>query len=77
MVVEADDDHAVIWTRPEDWQFDPEHPMAGLGHAHPDGFNAAFADGSVRFHRQAALILQLFQAMLTIAGGEVIRSSDY
>ena len=49
MVVEADDDHAVTWTKPDDWQFDPQQPMAGLGHAHPGGFNAAFADGSVRF----------------------------
>ncbi len=72
MVVEADDDHAVIWTRPEDWQFDPQQPMAGLGHAHPTGFNAAFADGSVRF-LSGSIDAKLFQAMLTIAGGEAVR----
>jgi prepilin-type processing-associated H-X9-DG protein len=72
MVVEADDDHAVIWTRPEDWQFDPQRPMAGLGHAHPGGFNAVFADGSVRFIA-GSVDPTTFQAMLTIAGGEVVR----
>ena len=44
MLVEADDDHAVIWTKPEDWQFDLQQPLAGLGHAHAGGFNALFAD---------------------------------
>jgi prepilin-type processing-associated H-X9-DG protein len=71
-VVEADDDHAVTWTKPDDWQFDPQHPMAGLGHAHPGGFTAAFADGSVRFLSQS-IDPKTFQAMLTIAGGEVVR----
>jgi prepilin-type processing-associated H-X9-DG protein len=72
MVVEADNDHAVIWTKPEDWQFDPQHPMAGLGRAHPGGFNALFGDGSVRFIARN-IDPKVFQAMLTIAGGEVVR----
>jgi len=71
-VVEADDDRAVTWTKPDDWQFDPQHPMAGLGHTHPGGFNAAFADGSVLFLSQS-IDPKMFQAMLTIAGGEVVR----
>ena len=33
MVVEADDDRAVIWTKPDDWQYDPQQPLAGLGRA--------------------------------------------
>ncbi|MGA2034679.1 MAG: DUF1559 domain-containing protein [Thermoguttaceae bacterium] len=72
MVVEADDDHAVIWTKPEDWQFDPQHPLAGLGRAHPNGFNVLFADGSVRLIARS-VDPKTFEAMLTIAGGEVIR----
>jgi prepilin-type processing-associated H-X9-DG protein len=71
MVVEADDDRAVIWTRPDDWQFDPRQPMAGLGGAHPGGFNVLFADGSVRFLSKS-IDRATFQAMLTIAGGEVV-----
>lgn len=49
MTVEADDDHAVIWTKPEDLQFDPKDPTKGLGRFYPDGFNAGFGDGSVTF----------------------------
>jgi prepilin-type processing-associated H-X9-DG protein len=71
MVVEADADRAVIWTKPEDWQFDPQRPLAGLGHAHPGGFNALFADGSVHFIARG-IDLKTFQAMLTIAGGEMV-----
>lgn len=73
MVVEVDDDHAVTWTKPDDWQFDPEHPMAGLGHAHPTGFNAVFADNSVR-HLSQSIDPKVFQSLLTIAGGESIHS---
>jgi prepilin-type processing-associated H-X9-DG protein len=71
MVVEADDDHAVIWTKPGDWQFDPQKPMAGLGRAHPGGFNALFTDGSVRLIA-SSIDLKTFRSMLTIAGGEVV-----
>jgi prepilin-type processing-associated H-X9-DG protein len=71
MVVEANDDRAVPWTKPEDWEYDPDDPLAGLGDAHRGGFNAAFADGSVRFIRKS-IDPKLFHAMLTIAGGEKI-----
>jgi prepilin-type processing-associated H-X9-DG protein len=71
MVVEADTDRAVIWTKPEDWQFDPQRPLAGLGRAHPGGFNALFADGSVHFIARD-IDPQTFKAMLTIAGGEKV-----
>ena len=72
MAVEADDDHAVIWTKPEDWEFNPEHPMAGLGHAHPGGFfhpgnfGAVFADGHVQFIPEN-IDRKEFQAMLLVA----------
>jgi hypothetical protein len=49
MAVEADADRAVIWTKPEDLDFDPETPFAGLGHLRAGGFHALFVDGSVRF----------------------------
>jgi len=71
VVVEANDDRAVPWTKPEDWEYDPDDPLAGLGNAHPGGFCAAFADGSVRFIGKS-IDPKLFHAMLTIAGGEKI-----
>ncbi|MGD0896729.1 MAG: DUF1559 domain-containing protein [Thermoguttaceae bacterium] len=70
-VVEANDDRAVPWTKPEDWNYDPDDPLAGLGNAHPGGFCVAFADGSVRFLSKS-IDPEAFHAMLTIAGGEKI-----
>ena len=71
VLVEADADRAVPWTKPADWECDPEHPLAGLGDAHPGGFNAAFADGSVLFLSKS-IDPKIFYALLTIAGGEAI-----
>ncbi len=48
LIVEAAPDRAVEWTRPDDWQFDPQNPNQGLIGLRPNGFAAAFADGSVR-----------------------------
>jgi hypothetical protein len=49
MIVEADLDQAVPWTKPDDWRFDPLNPRRGLGNLRPMGFLALFADGGVRF----------------------------
>jgi hypothetical protein len=47
MIVEVDEDHAVPWTKPEDWQFDPEKPGAGLAGHFPQVFFVTAGDGSV------------------------------
>jgi prepilin-type processing-associated H-X9-DG protein len=70
MVVEADPDRAVVWTKPDDWEYDATQPLAGLGHAHPGGFNVLFADGSVRFIPKT-IDPQGFHALLTIDAGDV------
>ncbi len=70
MVVEADSARAVTWTKPDDWEYDAKQPLAGLGHAHPNGFNVAFADGSVHFISKA-IDPKVFHALLTIAGGDM------
>ena len=49
MTVEVDDEHAAIWTKPEDLQFDPKDPTEGLGRFYKDGFNLGFCDGSVHY----------------------------
>jgi len=46
MVVEADDTHAPIWTKPEDLPFDPNNPKRGLGGLRGDYFLSTFCDGS-------------------------------
>ena len=48
MVVEVNPDRAVIWTKPDDFEYDPADPMRGLGSTRPGGFIAAYADGSAR-----------------------------
>ncbi len=47
LLVEVDEDRAVPWTKPDDWEYDPSDPQAGLGGVHPGGWLAGFADGSV------------------------------
>ncbi|MCA9050418.1 MAG: DUF1559 domain-containing protein, partial [Planctomycetaceae bacterium] len=48
MVLEANADRAVVWTKPDDLPFDPQDPANGLGTIRSVGFQAAMADGSVR-----------------------------
>jgi hypothetical protein len=49
MLVEVDDDHAVIWTKPDDLPLDPKLPNKGLGGLWgDDSFLTTFCDGSVR-----------------------------
>ncbi|HJZ93068.1 MAG TPA: DUF1559 domain-containing protein [Gemmataceae bacterium] len=70
-LVEADDDRAVVWTRPADLVIDSKDPTAGLLGHYGEGFHAAIADGSVRFIRKSIAPMSLW-AMFTRAGGEVI-----
>jgi hypothetical protein len=52
LILEVGEDKAVIWTKPDDMDFDPQKPLAGLGTIGPDGFAAALADGSVHTIRK-------------------------
>ena len=49
MAVEVDDAKSVVWTKPDDLDFNAANPLAGLGGLWNSGFVAAFCDGSVRF----------------------------
>ncbi len=49
MIVEADDAHAVIWTRPDDLTVDLDDPLKGMENKATGGFNSAFFDGSAHF----------------------------
>ena len=49
MIVEADLDQAVIWTKPDDLVVDRGHPRRGLGKLRSQGFLSLFANGEVRF----------------------------
>jgi prepilin-type processing-associated H-X9-DG protein len=69
MALEVPGDRAVVWTQPDDWRFDPEHPLSGLGQVHPGGFNILLADGSVRFV-SIEVGPDILRALVTVAGGE-------
>lgn len=71
MIVEANDDQAVIWTKPDDLPFDPKQPAKGLGALYGDGFWVAFCDGSARFLRLSN-DPAILRALFTRAGGEPI-----
>jgi hypothetical protein len=47
LVIEADT--SVPWTKPDDWQLDPNGPRTGLGKLRRRGFLAGFADAKVHF----------------------------
>lgn len=49
MLIDAADDRAVVWTRPEDLRFDPKKPHDGLIGHHFGALGTLFADGSVHF----------------------------
>lgn len=48
MLVEVDDEHAVVWTKPEGLPYNADHPRTGLGGQYEEGFLAVFCDGSAR-----------------------------
>jgi prepilin-type processing-associated H-X9-DG protein len=76
LVVEADPDRAVTWTKPDDWQYNADKPLAGLGQAHPGGvFNVLFADGSVHTIFKT-MDPKAFYALLTIARGEAVNPDN-
>ncbi|MGE0610310.1 MAG: DUF1559 domain-containing protein [Pirellulales bacterium] len=75
MALEVNDEAAVEWTKPDDWQYDADEPFAGLLQR-PNGFQVLFADGSVQFISQG-LDPDTWKALLTRAGGEVVDRSGF
>ena len=74
LTVEAKE--AVVWTQPDDVEFEEgQNPQSACGSAHPGGFNAGFADGSVRFLKDT-INAEVFKALVTRNGGEVISRTD-
>lgn len=69
MILEANPEAAVTWTKPEDWEFDPEKPLKNLGEARPTGFCVAFADGS-SFFIHDDISPETFIALLTARRGD-------
>ncbi|HMF16061.1 MAG TPA: DUF1559 domain-containing protein [Gemmataceae bacterium] len=70
LVVEVNDEHAVTWTKPDDFKTDAKKPMAILVRPGAKGFNVAMADGSVRYVSRT-ISMETLRAAFTRNGGEV------
>lgn len=71
LVVEADPDHSVIWTKPDDLEVDLDNPARGLTVANQT-FKAVFADGHVE-SLEGSIDPKTLRAMFTRDGGEAIK----
>jgi hypothetical protein len=71
MLVDAADEQAVVWTRPDDLKVDANAPFKGLIGHYPSTFLAVFADGSTRVIPMN-LPAKTLWALFTRSGGEVI-----
>jgi hypothetical protein len=76
MVVDANADQAVIWTKPDDWPVGEEIDMKALFGNHPGGTETGFCDGSVHFLRET-VNPDLLRRLMTRDGGEVIGPDEY
>lgn len=72
VIVEADPDKAVIWTKPDDLQVDLENPAAGLGKLRQGVFMAAFVDGHAATV-STSIDPDIIKALFTRNGREVIQ----
>jgi hypothetical protein len=71
-LVEVDDEHAVPWTAPEDWEYNEEDPTTGLFGLHPGIGLVALCDGSVQAISEY-IDVDTLRALFTRAGGEAVR----
>lgn len=72
VVVEVNDEHAVPWTAPQDYDFDAEDPGKGL-HVDADGrINCALMDGSAQ-RIEATVAPSVLNALFGMNDGQVVQ----
>jgi hypothetical protein len=69
-LVDADDAHAVPWTKPEDLPWDPKEPAKGLSERFGNGYLVGLVDASVHFLPKK-IAPDVLKALFTRNGGEV------
>jgi hypothetical protein len=69
LIVEAAE--PVPWSKPADLKFDFKGPLPKVGGPYAPGFNAAFADGNVRYYARPPQE-SILRALITRNGGEVV-----
>jgi len=74
MIVEANDDNAVIWTKPDDFLFNTENPVDGLVGLYEDRFLVVYGDAWVKM-LSTDIDSASLNALFTRAGGEFIDST--
>ena len=74
MVIETSDQLAEPWTKPTEFEFDPDTSWQLFG-AYTDGTNVALGDGSVQFFSEF-LDLDTWKALFTRDGGEIVNAWD-
>lgn len=72
MAFEADDAHAVVWTKPDDIKIDPKEPQTGLADNKGVGYTVLFGDGSVTV-LPTTIDKKTLYALFTRNGGEVVK----
>ncbi|MDG2223833.1 MAG: DUF1559 domain-containing protein [Rubripirellula sp.] len=75
MGVETVGADAVEWTKPADIQLDIDNPVEALDRGTRREFNVMLGDGSVRL-LSTLIDPEVFKALLTRAGGEIINDED-
>lgn len=76
MAVEASDDKAVIWTKPDDYEINDKDPTAGLVGLRRGNFLALFCDGSVQAIPEN-VAQEAVMALFTRNGGEVVDTNNF
>jgi hypothetical protein len=74
MVVDANNEHAVVWTKPDDWTPADEKPLNALVGHYPKAFLALFGDGSVRLLMES-IDEKTLRAIISYKGGELVPAS--
>jgi hypothetical protein len=76
LLLEVGEDKAVTWTKPDDLDFDPQKPLAGLGTIGDAGIAATIADGSVHVIRKG-VDAETFRRLILRNDGLPIDSSKW
>lgn len=71
LAVEADNDHAVIWTKPDDWSIGGGDPATNLGSPYDNHILVLLCDGAV-LTLKWPLEADVLRSLLTYDGGEVV-----
>ncbi len=72
LIVETDESAAVPWTKPDDYDFDPNDPFKGLCAHYPQVFNAGMCDGATHRLDCAEGNSQAIKALFTKDAGDTL-----